>query len=83
MKTLMLTIADDTYAKIEADARLHGRSVEEEIAERCQPIDWAKRPLITDRDELQRAVEEFHRDLGRNVIQSAEELEAAINQGRE
>ena len=83
MKTLTVTIDDETYAHIESDARVHARTVEDEVVERCKPVDWSKRPLIRDRDELLRAVQEFHKDMGREVSLTPEEMKSAITEGRE
>ncbi len=46
----------------------------------CTKVDWANLPLIEDKDELLRAVDEFHQDMGREVNLSPEELKAAITE---
>lgn len=51
--------------------------------EPSKKVDWANLPLIEDKDELLRAVEQFHTDMGREVNLSPEELKAAKEEGRE
>ncbi len=83
MKTLTISISEDAFGKIEAEARSHGVTVEQEIVRRCAPVDWRNRPLIEDRDELLRAAETFHRELaGRGICFSAEEIDHAIKEAR-
>ena len=84
MKTITLTLPDEDFERVATDARIHGRTVEAEIVERIKPVDWRKRPLITDRDELAREMDAFQADLAaRGVCLADEAIRAAIKEGRE
>lgn len=84
MKTITLTLPDEDFDRVATDARIHGRTVEAEIADRIKPVDWSRRPLITDRDELVREIDAFHAELRtRGVCLSDEELRAVKQEGRE
>jgi hypothetical protein len=84
MKTITLTLPDEDFERVATDARIHGRTVEAEIAERIKPVDWSRRPLIADRDELARELDAFQAELrGRGICLADEELRAAVKEGRE
>ncbi len=85
MKTITLTLPDEDFEQVATDARIHGRTVEAEIAERCESAKWWRsRPLMTDRDELVREMDVFHGDMAaRGISLPAEEIGAAIKEGRE
>lgn len=96
MATLTIELPDPVLKRIEVSARSHGHTVEEEsvellelaIAEKAdasevKKVDWANLPLIEDKDDLLKAVNEFHRDLAsRGVFISSEEINDAIKEAR-
>lgn len=84
MKTITLTLQDEDFDQVAADARIHGRTIEAEIAARIKPVDWSRRPLITDRDELTREIDAFQKELAvRGICLSDEEISEAKKEGRE
>ena len=81
MKTLTLTLSEETFARLQVVAELKGTSVEDEVVRHIAIPEG--RPLINNRDELHREAEAFHRDLAaRGICFSADEISEAIREAR-